>query len=65
MKCDYCKKPAVCNYQDIIVRFPVIHDKKGNYEYGEMETDTDFSAGEEINKHLCEIHEEKFVNDEL
>lgn len=61
MKCDYCRKKAIVNYQDIMAKYPV--DKDGNY--GDMDIIDDFGHGIETNKHLCAKHEEEFLNDTL
>lgn len=55
--CDNCEKEAVANYQDVIVRFAVNHDGS----YGKMEVSEDFSAGDAVNRHLCQEHEEQYI----
>lgn len=59
MKCDKCNKPAICNYQDVIVRYVI--DENG--EYSEPEHDTEFEAGMTINNHLCATHEGEFLKE--
>lgn len=59
MKCDKCKKPAVVNYQDAIMRFNIA--KNGDYDEGELADD--FQTGFEMNLHLCETHDRDFQDD--
>ena len=64
IKCDYCKRKAVVNFQRIWVKF--IIDKNGKYR-----KDTKFLGEEfeqpmnEDNIHLCKKHLKKFLNGEI
>lgn len=52
MKCDYCNKKAIANYQKIWVRY-IVND----YDYT---ADVDYTGEEpmeEDNRHVCEKHE--------
>jgi len=64
IKCDYCKRKAVVNFQKIWVKFTI--DKNGKYR-----KDTKFLGEEfeqpmnEDNIHLCKKHLKKFLNGEI
>ncbi len=60
MKCDYCKKKAICNYQDAIIRWDVLKD--GSYDNSTIQ---DEGTGDNLNIHLCIDHEEKYLNGKL
>lgn len=55
--CDNCERPAVANYMDVIVRFDVLPDGS----YGKQTISDDFGAGEAVNRHLCQEHEEQYI----
>jgi len=64
IKCDYCEKPAVRNYQRIWVSWKV-YQKDGSYSKNpRLELDVEEPTGEN-NYHLCEEHEEQFLNGDI
>ena len=63
-KCDFCKSPAVANFQKVWVKFNI--NKKGEYKKDKTFDTFDFS--EPINKdniHLCKKDIEKWINEEI
>lgn len=65
IKCDYCNKPAVRNYQKIWVSFFIRNKEREEYSKNPRpEYDVQEPNGEE-NVHVCEKCEERWLNNEL
>lgn len=64
IECDYCKKPAVRNYQKIWVSWKVDAKKEEYSKEPRLELDIEEAVDDE-NIHVCEDHEDKWLNGEL
>jgi hypothetical protein len=59
MKCDYCKKKAVANYQKIWVRWEIKNDDYAKEPDWEAGMNIEEPTGEN-NVQVCAEHEKKF-----
>ena len=66
IKCDYCEKPAVRNYQRIWVSWVITgkgYSKNGRVEESRKEIEPGKSITKNI--HVCREHEKKFIAENL
>lgn len=59
--CDHCDKPAMVNYQRAWVSYPIV---KGEYGIPKVEYNLEPEPVGEDNRHLCELHEERWLEGE-
>ena len=64
IECDYCKQPAVRNYQKIWVSWKINQKDESYSKEPELELDIEESQDEE-NIHLCKEHLELWLKNEL
>ena len=62
IECDFCDKPAVANFQRTWVEYRI--NKHGNYGKSQVRADLQEPI-EDDNVHVCEKHEEEWLDDEL
>ena len=61
MKCDFCKRGAVVNYQKTWTKYNIVNE---DYQKKDIDAlDIEEPTGED-NLHLCKKHEEVFLNGE-
>ena len=64
IKCDFCNLRAIFNFQKVWVKFTI--DKKGRYKKDKKFCSEDFEQPiNENNIHLCKMHLEKFIKEEI
>lgn len=57
-KCDYCEKPAVCTWEHIVVRYPILRKEDGEWDFeGWYERLDGLDPACDSTEWLCEEHE--------